>query len=187
MLLLSKIGQKVVGKNYKSVYTPELIKMLSDGRQVARLRSINYAKGNHQMNNHDYSKIVPMEVTYRIGQLAEEFGVTLRTLRFYEDKGLLSPRRIGTTRIYNRSDRGRLKIILLGKRLGFSLADVAEILELYDPENGNVRQLQVSIEKGDQQLQNLQDERAARHWRARVRTFDHHRKHGSPLHRRCRD
>ncbi len=111
------------------------------------------------MNNQDYSKIVPMEVTYRIGQLADEFGVTLRTLRFYEDKGLLSPRRVGTTRIYSRSDRGRLKIILLGKRLGFSLADVAEILDLYDPKTGNVRQLQVAIEKGDKQLQKLQTER----------------------------
>lgn len=134
--------------------------MLTDGRQVARLRSENYAKGN-QMNNQDYSKIVAIEETYRIGQLAEEFDVTLRTLRFYEDKGLLSPQRVGSTRIYSRSDRARLKIILLGKRLGFSLADVAEILSLYDPESGNVRQLQVSVEKGDMQMQKLQEEREA--------------------------
>jgi len=113
------------------------------------------------MNNQDYSKIVAIEETYRIGQLAEEFDVTLRTLRFYEDKELLSPRRVGSTRIYSRSDRARLKIILLGKRLGFSLADVAEILSLYDPESGNVRQLQVSVEKGDQQMQKLQEERTA--------------------------
>ena len=113
------------------------------------------------MNNHDYSKIVAIEETYRIGQLAEEFDITLRTLRFYEDKELLSPRRVGSTRIYSRSDRARLKIILLGKRLGFSLADVAEILSLYDPESGNVRQLQVSVEKGDAQMKKLQEEREA--------------------------
>ena len=113
------------------------------------------------MNNQDYSKIVAIEETYRIGQLAEEFDVTLRTLRFYEDKGLLSPQRVGSTRIYSRSDRARLKIILLGKRLGFSLADVAEILSLYDPSTGNVRQLKVSIEKGEQQMQKLREERDA--------------------------
>ncbi|MEM5500028.1 MerR family DNA-binding transcriptional regulator [Ahrensia kielensis] len=99
------------------------------------------------------------EETFRIGQLAEEFDVTLRTLRFYEDKKLLAPRRIGNTRIYSRGDRARLRIILLGKRLGFSLADVAEILALYDPESGNVRQLKVSLEKGEEQLTKLQLER----------------------------
>lgn len=113
------------------------------------------------MNNQDHSKIVAIEETYRIGQLAEEFDITLRTLRFYEDKDLLSPQRVGSTRIYSRTDRARLKIILLGKRLGFSLADVAEILSLYDPESGNVRQLQVSVEKGDRQMEKLQEERSA--------------------------
>jgi DNA-binding transcriptional MerR regulator len=113
------------------------------------------------MNNQDHSKIVAIEETYRIGQLAEEFDITLRTLRFYEDKGLLSPQRVGSTRIYSRSDRARLKIILLGKRLGFSLADVAEILSLYDPESGNIRQLQVTVEKGDLQMEKLQEERRA--------------------------
>ncbi|KPB02480.1 MerR family transcriptional regulator [Ahrensia marina] len=111
------------------------------------------------MNGHERFENNNAEETFRIGQLAEEFDVTLRTLRFYEDKELLAPRRIGNTRIYSRSDRARLRIILLGKRLGFSLADVAEILALYDPESGNVRQLKVSLEKGEEQLTKLKNER----------------------------
>lgn len=67
-----------------------------------------------------------------IGDLAREFDVTLRTIRFYEDEGLLSPRREGSRRIYSKRDQVRLKLILRGKRLGFSLADVREMLELYD-------------------------------------------------------
>lgn len=111
------------------------------------------------MNGHERFDTQGVETTFRIGQLAQEFDVTLRTLRFYEDKGLLSPRRVGSTRIYSRGDRARLKIILLGKRLGFSLADVSEILDLYDPEGSNLRQLEVSVEKGQEQLKKLNDER----------------------------
>ena len=66
---------------------------------------------------------------FSIGELSREFGVSTRTIRFYEDKGLLSPCRNGQTRIYDSRDRVRLKLILRGKRLGFSLAEVAEIAE----------------------------------------------------------
>ena len=69
---------------------------------------------------------------YLIGDLAREFDVTLRAIRFYEDEGLLSPRRDGSRRVYSKRDRVRLKLILRGKRLGFSLAEVREMLELYD-------------------------------------------------------
>jgi len=69
---------------------------------------------------------------YSIGDLAREFDVTHRTIRFYEDEGLLSPRRIGSRRVYSKRDHVRLKLILRGKRLGFSLAEVREMLELYD-------------------------------------------------------
>jgi DNA-binding transcriptional MerR regulator len=62
--------------------------------------------------------------TYTIGDLAREFGVTLRTLRFYEDRGLLSPRREGLARIYDAQDRSRLAVILKGKRLGFTLTEI---------------------------------------------------------------
>lgn len=67
-----------------------------------------------------------------IGNLAREFDVTPRAIRFYEDEGLLSPRREGGRRIYSKRDQVRLKLILRGKRLGFSLAEVREMLELYD-------------------------------------------------------
>lgn len=99
------------------------------------------------------------EAVYRIGELSKEFDVTLRTLRFYEDKGLLTPRRIGNTRLYSRADRTRLKLILLGKRVGLSLLDVKEILDLYDPKGNNLRQLQVAFEKGQEQMETLQSQR----------------------------
>ncbi len=70
--------------------------------------------------------------TYSIADLAREFDVTHRAIRFYEDEGLLSPARDGTRRIYSKRDWVRLKLILRGKRLGFSLAEVREMLELYD-------------------------------------------------------
>jgi DNA-binding transcriptional MerR regulator len=99
------------------------------------------------------------EPTYRIGDLAAEFGVTLRTLRFYEDKDLLSPKRIGVTRLYSRRDRARLKLILLGKRLGFSLEEVKKMIELYDPRGKNITQLQVALEKGRSQMATLKQQR----------------------------
>ena len=69
----------------------------------------------------------------RIGEMAKKYGVTLRTLRFYEDKGLLTPKREGTTRLYARRDVARLKLILLGRKVGFSLRDVKQMMDLYDP------------------------------------------------------
>ncbi|WP_425364902.1 MerR family transcriptional regulator [Georhizobium profundi] len=101
----------------------------------------------------------PEDQLFRIGDLAAEFGVTLRTLRFYEDKDLLQPRRIGVTRLYSRRDRARLKLILLGKRLGFSLEEVRRMIELYDPEGRNKTQLKVALDKGGEQLQRLKDQR----------------------------
>ncbi|EMP3074920.1 MerR family DNA-binding transcriptional regulator [Vibrio alginolyticus] len=70
--------------------------------------------------------------TFKISELAKEFDITTRNIRFYEDLGLLTPERKGNTRIYNGRDRIRLKLILRGKRLGFSLADIKELFELYD-------------------------------------------------------
>ena len=70
--------------------------------------------------------------TFKISELAKEFDITTRSIRFYEDLGLLTPERKGNTRIYNGRDRIRLKLILRGKRLGFPLADIKELFELYD-------------------------------------------------------
>lgn len=72
-----------------------------------------------------------IDATYTISQLAREFAVTPRALRFYEDKGLLSPRREGLNRVYSHRDRGRLQLILRGKRVGLSLIEIKEILDLY--------------------------------------------------------
>ena len=69
---------------------------------------------------------------YAIADLASEFGISTRTIRFYEAKGLIAPERVGATRVFRRRDRARLMLILRGKRLGFSLRDIAEYLSLYD-------------------------------------------------------
>jgi len=97
----------------------------------------------------------------RIGELARQYGVTLRTLRFYEDKGLLTPHREGTTRLYNRRDVARLKLILLGRKVGFSLREVKQILDLYDPHGSNAKQLKLALDKSEKQLVRLEKQRAS--------------------------
>ena len=95
----------------------------------------------------------------RIGDLARQYGVSLRTLRFYEDKGLLNPKRDGVTRLYTRRDKARLQLILLGRRVGFSLRDVKQMIDLYDPAGTNARQLRLTIEKSEKQLARLHKQR----------------------------
>lgn len=80
--------------------------------------------------------------TFSISDLAREFGVTTRAIRFYEDQGLLNPDREGRRRIYGRRDRTRLKLTLRGKRLGFALSEIREILDLFDSPMGEEVQLQ---------------------------------------------
>jgi DNA-binding transcriptional MerR regulator len=84
---------------------------------------------------------------YSIGDLSREFGVTTRTIRFYEDQGLLSPTRNGQNRIYQARDRVRLKLILRGKRLGFSLKEINKLIALYDAPEGEAGQLRSFMEK----------------------------------------
>ena len=96
----------------------------------------------------------------RIGELAKQFGITLRALRFYEDRGLISPRRDGMMRLYSRRDKGRLKLILLGRKVGFSLREVKQMLDLYEPSGSNTRQLKVTLEKSEKQLARLEKQRA---------------------------
>jgi DNA-binding transcriptional MerR regulator len=102
----------------------------------------------------------PHEDLTRIGEMAKAFGVTLRTLRFYEDKGLLKPIREGATRLYTRRDKARLKLILLGRKIGFSLRDVKQMMDLYDPSGTNARQLRVTLDKSEKQLARLNKQRA---------------------------
>ncbi len=82
-----------------------------------------------------------------IGVLAREFGVTTRTIRYYEDEGLLSPERRGQKRVYGPRERVRLRLILRGKRLGFSIAEIREILDMYDSEPGEAGQLRLLMDK----------------------------------------
>ncbi len=84
---------------------------------------------------------------FSISDLSDEFGVTARALRFYEDEGLIAPERRGTQRIYSHRDRARLAWILRGKRVGFSLGEIREMIDLYDLDDGRRVQREVSIER----------------------------------------
>ena len=97
--------------------------------------------------------------TYSISHLSQEFAVTPRTLRFYEDMQLLRPSRRGQTRVFSHGDRARLKLILRGKRLGFSLAEIKEMLDLYDQGDGQVEQLKLTLRKGRDRIDVLQRQR----------------------------
>ena len=97
----------------------------------------------------------------RIGDLADQFGITLRALRFYEDKGLITPQRSGTTRLYSYRDRARLKLILLGRKVGFSLREVKQLLDLYNPSEANATQLRATLEKTAKQQDKLIAQRDA--------------------------
>ncbi len=93
--------------------------------------------------------------SYTISELAREFGVTTRTIRFYEEKGLISPRREGQRRLYSGADRVRIKLILRGKRIGMTLQESAEVIDLYDPEHNNAEQLHSLISNVQARRQKL--------------------------------
>jgi len=95
---------------------------------------------------------------FAIADLAKEFGISTRTIRFYESKGLLQPDRVGGTRVFRRRDRARLILILRGKRLGFSLRDISEYLALYDADETRTAQVELLIEKVDERLELLRQQ-----------------------------
>jgi len=98
------------------------------------------------------------QTTHTISDLARDFDITTRTIRFYEEAGLLEPRREGQQRIYTDADRVKLKLILRGKRLGFSLAESRDIIEMYDPSSGNKRQLNALLSKIRERREQLNDQ-----------------------------
>lgn len=102
--------------------------------------------------------VEPSGQLYSIGDLAGEFVVSHRTIRFYEDQGLLAPQRIGGNRVYSARDRARLRLILRGKRLGFALADIRELLDLYDVDPDHLEQLRATLVKGRARIAALEEQ-----------------------------
>ena len=100
-----------------------------------------------------------MSSQYSIRELSQEFDVTTRTLRFYEEKGLLSPARSGQNRAYSAADRARLILILRGKTLGLSLKQSADLIAMYDPASNNKKQLDTLIEKIQSRRHQLQTQK----------------------------
>lgn len=96
-----------------------------------------------------------------IQEAAKHLGVTMRTLRFYEDKGLISPRRVGTARIYGKREIGRMRLILRGKRLGFSIREIREFLDLYDVDPEHIEQVQQLLAKVAERTTELRRQKRA--------------------------
>ncbi|MGV8995503.1 MAG: MerR family transcriptional regulator [Parvibaculaceae bacterium] len=115
----------------------------------------------HAVNDsqHEATHINGKPITYSITQLAEEFGLTTRAIRFYEDKSLLKPERQGQTRIYHPRDRARLILIVRGKNVGLALSEIKEILSLYDLRDGCETQNRVAIDKFRRRIESLEQQR----------------------------
>jgi DNA-binding transcriptional MerR regulator len=99
-----------------------------------------------------------MAELFTIGELASAFALSPRAIRFYEDQGLLAPERAGTQRIYTKRDRARLQLILRGKRLGFSIADIREFLDLYDAGGVNRRQMAMTLDRTRARIADLEQQ-----------------------------
>src|SRR5271156_4364158 len=102
-----------------------------------------------------------MDELFSITELAKVLGITPRTIRFYEDRGLVTPRRVGTTRVYSYRDRARMILVLRGKRLGFTLRDIKEYLDLSETEPTHIEQVHLLHDKVRARIDQLEDQRKA--------------------------
>jgi len=102
--------------------------------------------------------VIP-DAAYSISALAKEFGITTRAIRFYESRGLISPKRVGTVRRYSKRDRARLMLILRGRNLGFTIEDVGEYLALYDADPGQLAQTRLLLDKVTAAIEHLETKR----------------------------
>lgn len=98
---------------------------------------------------------------FTVPELADDLGITPRTIRFYEQKGLLHPQRAGTTRVYTRQDRAKLLLILRGKRLGFSLKEIADYLDLYGADPTQAEQIKMLLGRVRERISDLEEQRQA--------------------------
>jgi DNA-binding transcriptional MerR regulator len=124
-----------------------------------------------------FSERTTMSRIYTIRQLTKEFAVTARTLRFYEDEQLIAPGRRGQTRLYNTRDRARIILILRGRRLGFSLGEIREVLDMYDSKDGEQAQMVHARKKFEERIvtlerQKLDIDQALRQLRQGIREID---------------
>ena len=107
------------------------------------------------------SKLDEEEGLRSIAEASEELGVTQRTLRFYEDKGLIQPTRVGTMRVYSRREMGRMQLILRGKKLGFSIREIGEFLSRYDEDPDHIEQTRRLLDRVRERMNELHQQRAA--------------------------
>ena len=96
---------------------------------------------------------------YSVTELAHELGITPRAIRFYETKGLIKPKRAGNTRVYSHRDKARMQLILRGKRLGFTLADIKEYLDMYDVDPSKAKQVRLLLGKVERRIDELEQQR----------------------------